>query len=352
MKDNKIVEGKEALIYTQKVQKQMEGSVDNAKLQAFLKDLYEYNQAMNLTLDEKINYIYSEDLIMYEPYANLLLGIYQKKSDSFALAYDKLYTMDESKSDIYNSWKLRVLSDEQGNQQDVEQLLRQVSIPFHFESGAFISCALSYIQDLMLLLFIVVCTIFASMFSKDRLTGCDQVILTTSLGRRRLRKARCHASLLFSTLIFICVMILYHVIIASQIGINGLHSSIQMEIFKLSPYSLTAIQAYVLILLFAYCMNISITMIVLYASNRMKKSYPVILVSFLLLFVSYMLVNGSTTTSKFLLFLPFGLIEKSILFSYCNVQIANMSIWFPCIVVGTLMVLVLGLRYLILKKDE
>lgn len=352
MENNQIIEGKEAILNLQEKTMEIEGLVTNEQINSYLDKLYLENQKQGLSSDEMINRLFSKDYIPYISYTNLLLDVYETSNYSSLDTYVTLFHLGNQTVDFYNDWKLKVVENgmdvSSSQRKDLRDKAKDVDTPFYYEVGVAPSIMIKKFQDLMLLLFIILAIIFASVFSKDMTTRADQVIMSTQHGRRNLRKARCNAACIISIILFLYTVLLYSAVIISQIGGEGFSTSIQMSVLSLSPYQLNIGQAFLIMIIAAFIMNMVITMIILFVSSKTKKAYYVILVAFILLFLSYMVtqtVAFDGVMRYLLMFLPFALFDKIALFSYNNIVFNSFSIWYPLIVMIVFLLIMIILRY-------
>lgn len=242
MENNQIIEGKEAILNLQEKTMEIEGLVTNEQINSYLDKLYLENQKQGLSSDEMINRLFSKDYIPYISYTNLLLDVYETSNYSSLDTYVTLFHLGNQTVDFYNDWKLKVVENgmdvSSSQRKDLRDKAKDVDTPFYYEVGVAPSIMIKKFQDLMLLLFIILAIIFASVFSKDMTTRADQVIMSTQHGRRNLRKARCNAACIISIILFLYTVLLYSAVIISQIGGEGFSTSIQMSVLSLSPINL------------------------------------------------------------------------------------------------------------------
>lgn len=345
----KIIQGKEAIALLDQESKAIQGDMDNETINELTKSLYQVKQADEFSMDDQINYLNSKEMIKYAPYTNFLLKLWNDPTQSYTFAYEQLYEAGKQNINVYDVWKDKV------NQLYGLEGHDGVTISkLHYEAGSAGRIMISKLQDLMLLFMIIIVILCSTIFAKDRMTKTDQVILTTKYGIKALAKTRCLSAIVMMSVLFVFTISLYSLFIIAQLGPTGFSTSIQLSISALAPYECTILEAYAAMLLFAYVMNVIVMYLSLYFSSKTKKAYVVVLFGFLLLFIAYMLIQttAEVNSSYLFMFLPFGLLEPRLLFSYHTIMLGSVSLWLPFLVCMMMILIAQLIRWRILVGSE
>lgn len=341
IQDGHIIQGKEAIMLLTKERAKTAGLLSDELLQDYLTKLHQIQKAAPLSSDEEINRLSERDLLPYQPITSFLLKLLEDKQHDFRSANHMLYHFP-IKQPLEHFWKQRVRKAyadiSKAKQTALEDRLAKKTFPLVFEAQSSEHVILYKLQDVMLVLYIAMIILLATVFTKDRMTRADQVIATSRLGRKQLNKARLYAAISVAVVLFLAAITLYMLPLFLQLGIGQGATSIQLELDAFSPYNLTMKQALISVLVMAFLVYLCLCFLVLCVSQYVKKAYHVILLFFIFIFLSYLLTS-SADPSSFLYFLPFGAFDHHLLFQFRPLICASQAIPLPVIAGGSMLML-------------
>lgn len=129
----------------------------------------------------------------------------------------------------------------------------KLKTPFYYEykDGWETLVGLSYTPILMILIALVIGFLVSGIFSDEFQLKADSIFYSTKLGRNKAIRAKIEAGFLSVTVIYWVVILLYSVVVFSQLGMGGAGCPIQISNWK-TFYNFTYVQEYLIIILGGY----------------------------------------------------------------------------------------------------
>lgn len=244
-----------------------------------------------------------------------------------AFNYDPSCILDVSNQDINDFYKIRLnkidqLMGNRINSNNVEsfskernEILEEASKmqePIKYSYAEGFKLAGDGIGIVTRVIIIIVGIVIAPLFSEDKQTKMNEIILSTKLGRNKLTFYRILTALLTTTIIYILGVIIFSIIIFSIFGIKGGNLYIQSGAgYWFSPYNITYLQQFIINIVIGYIACILMAFITMFITTFAKKViYGVSFVSMFILAMMYFGVANNYYLDYYLLnFLPWNLVN-------------------------------------------
>lgn len=230
----------------------------------------------------------------------------QQTNDFYKIRLDKIEQLieDESRSnnlEVPPKEKTRIL-------EDVSKM--QKPLKYGYAEGY--EVAGSIIGPFTKIIIIIVGIIIAPLFSEDKQTKMNEIILSTKFGKNKLTFYRILTGLLATTIIYLTGVTIFSIITFSIFGIQGGNLHIQGGAgYWFSPYNITYLQQFIINIVIGYIACILMAFITMFITTFAKKvTHGVIFtIIFTILMVVMELQKIHYLNYYFLNFLPWNLIN-------------------------------------------
>ncbi len=216
----------------------------------------------------------------------------------------------------------------------------------------------NYYFVLVLITFIMLVCI-SPVFSNENQTKMNSIIFSTRHGKKLLFTSKIIASLLFATILFVASMLFMTLFYLFVFGADGGDASIQVMIaYFMSPYDLTVIEAYFVIMVIAYLAYILIMMLSLFISTVAKNNFLVVVPVTVIFLAPLFFPESETpvTINNISNLYPINILESDILLNLYEIySVFNISLMPPyaiCVFTLFVTVILLVAAKSIYKKQE
>lgn len=289
----------------------------------------------NYFVNEYGKHLKPEAYIKYNlPYKNiidLLNMVYQDNNVKVLQDGVKVFTMEnvidklttKDAETLYANLKTSTLQNISSKQNitDIEikkhtKMLEKVTIPFENNYTDGYEKFLTAFNFIALALLISTSILIAPIFSNEFQTRTDQIMLSSKFGKNKVIKAKIITGLSLTFFFSTAITSLFLVEILTIFGIDGANVNIQI-LNPISTYPITMLQACFIVIAVVVLISMLFLMIIMLLSAKMKSSFGVIIISFLILFLPAFI--SITPKERFLYtimqLIPIKAIEFSSIFS-------------------------------------
>lgn len=207
------------------------------------------------------------------------------------------------------------------------------------------------------LIMMIVCIGIAPLFAGEYQSKCDSLLLCMKHGKNKLISAKIITSWLYATCVYWGITAAYVLIYLGLLGTAGADLPIQLKYPAVcAGYSLTMVQAVILVLVLAYAFTLGMMGITILMSALLKNTYAVIITAFLLLIVPTFLspVSGGYIWNHALSLVPAKIADFSFE-SYTAYTFGNKVLNWPAaaILINTLCTLIFSIAaHITFKKHQ
>lgn len=326
----------EAMRNDREIIRSKKGLVDeNLMKEAIKNNLIMISNDNNYFVNEYGKHLKPEAYIKYNlPYQNaidLLNMVYQDNNVKVLQDGVKVFTMEnvidklttKDAENLYDNLKTSTLQNISSKQNitDTEiqkhtKMLERVTIPFENNYIDGYSKFLTAFNFIALALLISTSILVAPIFSNEFQSRTDQIMLSSKFGKNKVIKAKIITGLSLTLIFSTAITSLFLVEILTIFGFDGSNVNIQI-LNPISTYPITMIQACLIVIAVAVLISMLFAMIIMLLSAKMKTSFGVIIISFLILFLPAFI--SITPKERFLYtimqLMPIKAIEFSSIFS-------------------------------------
>ncbi|MDE5931141.1 MAG: ABC transporter permease [Lachnospiraceae bacterium] len=232
----------------------------------------------------------------------------------------------------------------------------EAQAPFYYDYADGWNELFEWAAMVIMLTMLVLNFVVAGIFSGEFSSKADSVFYASCHGRGRAVAAKLGAGLLFVTLVYFAMMLLYSGIVLAVFGTDGAELLIQTgNMGWKSFYLVTNLQKYLLILFGGYIGTLFILSLTMLVSARTKSSVVAVTIPFILLFLPSFIGGGSwEMVDKILGILPDRLLDINVTLSQFSLyQIGGKvmgSLHILPVLYGTLALLLIPTTYQVYRR--
>ncbi len=323
------VYGPEAVRQIRDARNEWEGVLDEEKIAAVIRELGRIAASPEYTSDSIAErdaaYGWQEGI---RPIRNMMIDAYNDSLDEYE--YNDYYLPEslrpEDAADFYsNRMKLLTKYLETGNgknqftEKEKQWLIRQYA---DWETPIYYDYFLGWKQLLENHMYIpsygmlVICFLLTGIFTKEFRWRADAVYFSTVYGRSKATAAKIKAGFLTVTVLYWGAMLIYTLFTLGYFGFEGAGCAVQLvENYWQCPYNLTCAKAYFLCLICGYVGNLFVAFLTMYVSAKTRSAAFSVTVSFISIFIGWMLEMPEIEALENITLLPDRLLSA---FVYLN----------------------------------
>lgn len=204
-----------------------------------------------------------------------------------------------------------------GTEAEINKLLgmyEKVENPYYFDyyTGWLEFCT-GFSKTAAIILGVVIVIMLSSVFSQEYSSKTDNLVLTAKYGKNKLITAKILSAFTFTTVLYLFFAVLNSILYAVVYGLRGYNCNIQINgLYYESPYSMTFLQFYIIVLCLGFVGLLFMTGITLLISSRGKNPFISVVTAAAILYIPAVDVSSiSLLADKLLMLFPFNVMNSS-----------------------------------------
>ncbi len=204
-----------------------------------------------------------------------------------------------------------------GTTAEISKLLsmyEKVDKPYYYDYyNGWLEFCTGFSRFAAIILGAVIIILLSPVFSQEYSSNMDNLVLTAKYGKNKLITAKVLSAFALTTALYLSFAVLNSVLYAAVYGLRGYNCNIQIfgDYFE-SPYGITFLQFYIVILCLGLIGSLLMTAIALFVSSKSKNSFiGVVTLAAILYIPAIDMSQTSLLADKILKLFPFNVISPS-----------------------------------------